>query len=293
METLLDGLEADLTVVDSELSVTVPATPGVLAAAGVDPTHGDANGNLRDEVSNVPRFDLTQRDSDTDSCSDTVSCGEGPVVCQSRRLRLMWDHTRAEPRDDEGQVDHPTVRAAAHLFHTLARRINLVQVGAPMPGALLRQRWSPLTIPLLWEAAGDSPTCLVVDWLLRTSGHVVDPVQLHENNVTVSQAVTLGWSSLRGVLRGWGVCSREDLTVWLRERGYPGAQPGNHIIASAQEHLFHRASGVDARVSLLEAAFVTIHCFAHGKTGARKWAYSHRERAEHVEQPHSGENRRS
>ena len=102
METLLEGLEADLTVVDSELSVTVPATPGALAAAGVDQTHGDANGNLRDEVSNVLRFDLTQRDSDTDSCSDTVSCGEGLVVRQSRRLRLMWDHTRAEPRDDEG-----------------------------------------------------------------------------------------------------------------------------------------------------------------------------------------------
>ena len=51
METLLDGLEADLTVVDSESSVTVPATPG--ASAGVDQTHGDANGNLRDEVSNV------------------------------------------------------------------------------------------------------------------------------------------------------------------------------------------------------------------------------------------------
>ena len=97
-----------------------------------------------------------------------------------------------------------------------------------------------------------------VDWLLRTSGRVVDLVHLHENNVTVSQAFTLGWSALCGVLRGWGAFSREDLTVWLREHGYPGAQPGNHITARAPEHLLHRASGVDARVSLLEAAFVTI-----------------------------------
>ena len=143
-----------------------------------------------------------------------------------------------------------------------------MQVGAPMPRALQQQRWSPLTVPLLWEAAGDSPTCPVVDWLLRTSGRVVDPVHLHENNVTVSQVVTLGWSSLRGVLR---VHSREDLTVWLREHGYPGAQPGNHITARAQEHLFHRASGVDARVSLLEVAFVTIvlHMGRQGRESGR------------------------
>ena len=36
------------------------------------------------------------------------------------------------------------------------------------------------------------PTCAVVDWLLRTSGHVVDPVQLRKNNVTVSSFQRLG-----------------------------------------------------------------------------------------------------
>ena len=118
METLLDGLEADLTVGDSEMSVTVLATPGALPAAGVVNTHENATGDHRNEVSNVLRLDLTQRDGDTDSCSDTVSCGEGHVVRQSRRLRLIWDHARTESRDDDGQVDHPTVRAAEHLFHT-------------------------------------------------------------------------------------------------------------------------------------------------------------------------------
>ena len=98
----------------------------------------------------------------------------------------------------------------------------------------------------------------MLDWLVRTSERIEDPVHLHENNVTVSQAVMLGWSSLRGVLRGWGVLSREDLTGWMRGHGYPGARPGNHITARAQEHLLHHASRVDARVSLLEGAFVTI-----------------------------------
>ena len=161
--------------------------------------------------------------------------------------------------------------------HTVVRRIGVVQVGAPLPRALQHQRWSPLNVPLLWEAAGDSPTCTVVDWLVRTSERIEDPVHLHENNVTVSQAVMLGWSSLRGVPRGWGVLSREDLTGWMREHGNPGARPGNHITARVQEHLLHHAS----RVSLLEAAFVTIvlHMGRQGQASGAKSA-----------QPNSAEN---
>ena len=63
-------------------------------------------------------------------------------------MRLVWDQVRVEMHDDEGRVDHPTVQAAQHLFHTLARRIGAVQVGAPLPRALQHQRWSPLNVPL-------------------------------------------------------------------------------------------------------------------------------------------------
>ena len=51
------------------------------------------------------------------------------------------------------------------------------------------------------------------------------PCALHEHNVTASHAVALGRNALRGVLRGWGVTTREDLTAWPREHGYPGAKP--------------------------------------------------------------------
>ena len=60
------------------------------------------------------------------------------------------------------------------------------------------------------------------------------------------------------VFRSWDVASGEDLTRWLREHGHPGAQPGNHISARAQEHMLQQACGVDARVALLEAVFVVI-----------------------------------
>ena len=167
----VDGLEEDLAGRNSDVSATVPATPGALADAGAvsEVVPGPEEGIVVNEHNGaqVSQFDLTQRDCDTDSSSETVSCGEDHVVPQSGRLRLVWDQARVEMHDDEGRVDHPTVRAAQHLIHTVVRRIGVVQVGAPLPRALQHQRWSPLNVPLLWEAAGDFPTCPVVDWLVR------------------------------------------------------------------------------------------------------------------------------
>ena len=96
-----------------------------------------------------------------------------------------------------------------------------------MPRALRQKQWSPLNVPMMWEAAGDSPACPVVEWLHRVAVQIVDPVQFHEHNDTASLAVTLGWNALRGILKGWGVTTREDLTVWFLEDGYPAAHPGN------------------------------------------------------------------
>ena len=108
---IVGRVEANLTVVDSELSVTVPATSGVLAAAGVDQKHSDANGNVRDEVEcsavrSGRRETVTQTVAATQSVVETVLSFVGEDGCD-------WDHTGAELRDDEGQVDHPTVRAGA------------------------------------------------------------------------------------------------------------------------------------------------------------------------------------
>ena len=62
-------------------------------------------------------------------------------------------------------------------------------------------------------------------------------------------------------MRSWGVAGQDDLTQWLRDQRFAGAQPGNHIPARAQEFLFSEACRFDARVALLEAFFVrlTLH----------------------------------
>ena len=42
----------------------------------------------------------------------------------------------------------------------------------------------------------------------------------------------MGFSSLRGVMRGWGnEKNAEDLSQWLRQHGFPATRPGNHIPA--------------------------------------------------------------
>ena len=59
-------------------------------------------------------------------------------------------------------------------------------------------------------------------------------------------------------MRGWGISSAEDLTMWLRGHGFPGAARAHHITARAQEFLLSEACAVDARVALLEAVYVQI-----------------------------------
>ena len=67
-----------------------------------------------------------------------------------------------------------------------------------------------------------------------------------------------GWAALRAVLRSWGIQSPEQLSQWLRSRGFPVVRPGHHISARAQEYLLHEGCTEDARVALLETVFVLI-----------------------------------
>ena len=58
-------------------------------------------------------------------------------------------------------------------------------------------------------------------------------------------------------MRAWRVTTPE-LSGWLRSRGFPATQPGQHLSARAQEFIFHEGGVLDARVELLETAFVLI-----------------------------------
>ena len=71
--------------------------------------------------------------------------------------RLVWDGDQDVP---------PEVRIAANLIRTLATRVGAVPHGGVMPGTIRRQRWSSLNVLLMWEAARQDETCLLVEWLI-------------------------------------------------------------------------------------------------------------------------------
>ena len=142
----------------------------------------------------------------------------------------------------------------------LASRIGPVPIGAEVPRAVRQQRWSPLNVPLMWGAATED-TNPVMEWLVATTIPIEVPLEFHEGGILPSEAVRVGWSSLREVMRGWGIQDREDLSIWLRNNGFAGTAPGNHIATRAQEFLLSEAVVVDAPVALLEAVYVclTVH----------------------------------
>ena len=141
---------------------------------------------------------------------------------------------------------HQEVRVAEGVIRELAA--SSVPHEGPLPRAVRRQRWSPLNVPIMWAAAGSSASTPVVDWLARISSSISEPFNFHENNLSVSEDVRIGWSAIRGVFRRWGISAREDLTSWLQSHGFPATQLGNHISARAQEFLLTEACPVDKLV---------------------------------------------
>ena len=201
---------------------------------------------------------LTERDVPTDSCSDTESCCsliDPDPRTRSRRLRLVWDPS-VQPRAE--QQWHREAREVEGLFRTLAGRVGVLPEGAPYPRAIRQQRWSPVNVPLMWAAAGDAPSTPALDWMIRACQGILEPVEFHEGTIQASEAVRVGWSSLREVFRTWGIDNREQLTPWLRFQGFPATLPGNHISARAQEFLLAEAGRQDARVGLIEVVCVNL-----------------------------------
>ena len=86
----------------------------------------------------------------------------------------------------------------------------------------------------------------------------MDEWGFQEGIINAQEAVRDGWTAMRSVFRMWSIHEREDLTMWLRNQGFPGTHPGNHISARAQEHILTEACRTDARVALLEASYVEV-----------------------------------
>ena len=83
------------------------------------------------------------------------------------------------------------------------------------------------------------------------------PLQFNGGSLEIQEAARLGWNSLRAAMRTWCIAQLEDLTIWLRNQGFPGPQVGSHISARAQEYILSEECRHDARVRMLEAVYIT------------------------------------
>ena len=96
------------------------------------------------------------------------------------------------------------------------------------------------------------------EWLVSRASSIHAPIQFQGGQSSVSDAIKNGSKALREVMRAWRVTTPEELSGWLRSRGFPATRPGQHLSARAQEFIFHEGGVLDARVALLETAFVLI-----------------------------------
>ena len=288
METLIDNAEASLRsyrfnpplrltgdvtfrvpVWDGSKGVRVgeasnPGPPRLLPTASLATTQADS---VDEELMTQLEADLSGENrrpevhvlSEGSSGSDTESIKANGPTRQvrrdtRRRLRLRWSSFATE---------HASLHREASVADAFvrARQAGVVPWGGRLPRVLQQKRWSPLNVPLIWSAAGAEDTTTVLEWLAGCAETMDEEVDFYEGRVNPADAVRVGWTALRAALRSWGVSCQDDLTQWLRDQRFAGAQPGNHIPARAQEFLFSEACRFDARVALLEAFFVrlTLH----------------------------------
>ena len=150
----------------------------------------------------------------------------GRIPAVRRRLRLVWDSE---------QNSNSEVHAAATMVRSLADRVGPMPRGSILPGAIRRQRWSVMYVPLMWAAAGQAASCPLLEWLVLVTSAVSEPVTLFGGEMPASVAARVGWESLRHAMRSWNTNSEDDLSAWLGRSGFPATRPGNHIHGRAQE----------------------------------------------------------
>ena len=85
-----------------------------------------------------------------------------------RRLRITWQEMRrCMSLAWTGQCE----------VRRLAQRIGAIPVGGLVPFAIQRQRWSPLNVPIIWRAAGVSPSIPLIEWLVSRASSIHAPIQ--------------------------------------------------------------------------------------------------------------------
>ena len=149
------------------------------------------------------------------------------------------------------------IDAAAEFLQRLVERVGSFRIEDGVPREIRRQQWSVFNVPLMWAAAEGDNQCALLEWVSSVAERL-PPVQTFRGELTGREVAQAGWRALHGVLRSWGVTSREDLSEWIHNQGFRQPRWGAHFSGRVQERMLNMAIVEDANVALLESLFVHV-----------------------------------
>ena len=79
-----------------------------------------------------------------------------------------------------------------------------------------------------------------------------------EEEVPGRVAVAVGWEVLPFAMRSWGIQSKEDLSEWIHNQGFPRPRWGAHFSGRVQERIWNAVIARDARGVARESFYVHI-----------------------------------
>ena len=253
-----------------DLSATVPASSGVLRAAGA---MGGAMQSVIGGRANLPsaevppsqargpsrnRFAALSQDAEgilapsrpeefaMTEGSDTESCEL--VVRPSRRLTVRWNPSvpdDAAPMILQERRQRQVLDAEAFFTRVCERVGPLHRMEDGIPRSIRRQQWSALNVPLMWSAAEGNRGCAVLEWLIAKAQQTPS-LHVAGEEVPGRQAALMGWEALQGD------------HIQGRSLGFPRPHWGAHFSGRAQERILNFTVSQDARGSAIEALYVHI-----------------------------------
>ena len=109
----------------------------------------------------------------------------------------------------------------------------------------------------MWSAAEGDRSCAVLEWL-SAEAQQVPSLCVAGEEVPGREAALMGWEALHDAMRSQGITSREDLSEWIHNQGFPRPRWGAHFSGRAPERILNFTISRDARGSAIEALLVHI-----------------------------------
>ena len=109
----------------------------------------------------------------------------------------------------------------------------------------------------MWSAAEGNRDCAILEWL-ASRVEQLPPINFCGAQVPGREVATIGWEVLHNAMRNWGIESREGLSEWIHQQGFPRPPWGGHFSGRVQERILNLAIARVVRETAIESLYVHI-----------------------------------